>query len=130
MKVTELLNLLSNGPLLIIIALGIYSITRLITADSILDKPREWFFSRFPPAGYRTDRRPTNKKIRYVLNGKWYDITKGHFLGELVQCPWCTGFWVASFATLFLLWLPVTGVLLLLPHAFRVIGGLVHGFGH
>lgn len=132
MKITELITLLSNPVLAIIIALGIFSITRLITTDSIFDRPRDWLMERFPPDGYRTRRRPTAKGVKYVWQpgNNFYDITKGHWFGELIQCPWCAGFWVAVPATLFLLWLPVTGILLLLPHAIRVFGGLVNAHSH
>lgn len=125
MKIAELISYLSNPTLAIIIALGVFSITRLITTDSfpLFEKARLWIFERFPPDGYRTRRRPTNKKVRFVVNGQWYDITQGHWFGELVQCPWCAGFYVSLFATLFLLWLPLTGVLLLLPFALRATTG-------
>ncbi len=127
MKIAELIALLSNPALAFIVFLGIFSVTRLITTDSfpIFEKARNWIFERFPPDGYRTRRRPTNKKIKYVWQpgNNFYDITQGHWIGELVQCPWCAGFWVSVFATLFLLFLPKTGLLLLLPFAFRAGAG-------
>lgn len=134
MKPTELLTLLSNPSLLVIVLLGVFSITRLITTDTfpIFEKTRMWLLNRFPPDGWRTKRRPTNKNVRFVYQASngYYDITKGHWFGELIQCPWCAGFWVSVFATLFLLWVPKTGILILSVFAYRAAAGLISQLGH
>jgi len=54
----------------VVLALGAYRITHLITTDAIADGFRNWVWSKFPP------------------------MTK---IGYLITCNWCTGFWV-SFA--------------------------------
>lgn len=52
----------------IILALGAYRMTHLITTDAIADTFRDKIWSKFPPT------------------------TK---IGYLITCNWCTGFWVS-----------------------------------
>lgn len=52
----------------VILALGAYRLTHLITTDAIADGFRNWVWSKFPP------------------------MTK---IGYLITCNWCTGFWVS-----------------------------------
>ena len=52
----------------VILALGAYRLTHLITTDAIADKFRDWVWSKFDPT------------------------TK---IGYLITCNWCTGFWVS-----------------------------------
>ena len=52
----------------VILALGAYRMTHLITTDTIADGFRNWVWSKFPPT------------------------TK---IGYLITCNWCTGFWVS-----------------------------------
>lgn len=108
---------------LLILALGIYSITRLITKDSIIDRQREWFYNKFPHEGFTTRIRPTRGE--FIVTGDHYYVTVGHKLGEVVHCPWCMGFWVSGAVFLaFWAW-PVTTVFLLVPMALRVIPGMI-----
>jgi hypothetical protein len=52
----------------VILALGAYRLTHLITTDAIADGFRQKVWSKYPPA------------------------TK---IGYLITCNWCTGFWVS-----------------------------------
>ena len=52
----------------IILALGAYRMTHIITTDAIADGFRNWVWSKFPP------------------------MSK---IGYLITCNWCTGFWVS-----------------------------------
>jgi len=52
----------------IILALGAYRMTHIITTDAIADGFRGWVWSKFGPT------------------------TK---IGYLITCNWCTGFWVS-----------------------------------
>lgn len=52
----------------VILALGAYRLTHVITTDAIADGFRNWVWSKFPP------------------------MTK---IGYLITCNWCTGFWVS-----------------------------------
>jgi hypothetical protein len=118
------LTKLFGWPLLIV-ALGIYSITRLITKDSIVDRQRDWFFQRFPHEGFTTKIRPNPKRCSFIVTGDHYYVTVGHKLGELVHCPWCMGFWVsAAVFGAFILW-PVGTTFVLVPMALRVIPGMI-----
>lgn len=54
----------------VILALGAYRITHLITTDAIADEFRTKVWKKFPPS------------------------TK---IGYLITCNWCTGFWVSLF---------------------------------
>lgn len=61
---------------LLVATLAAYRWTRLVVADSLLDGWRTRWFRRFPPTGTPPRR--------------------GHPLGQLVDCPWCIGFWIAG----------------------------------
>lgn len=122
MNLEPVLAALFGWPLLILV-LGIYSITRLITKDSIIDRQREWFFQRFPHEGFQTKIRP--KRGTFIVTGDHYYVTVGHKLGELVHCPWCTGFYV-SLALFLAFWAwPITTTFLLIPLGLRVIPGMI-----
>lgn len=113
------------GWSLLIVALGVYSITRLITIDSIADRPREWIFDRFPPANRTMKKRPNPDRCTFIVTGDHYYVTEGHWLGELLSCPWCSGFWVSLVVFgAFIAW-PVATTFLLVPLALRVIPGMI-----
>jgi hypothetical protein len=57
-------------PTLLVLALATFRVTRLVTTDTVLSRPREWLWSKFPP--------------------------ESSWLGYLVSCDWCTGVWVGS----------------------------------
>ncbi len=61
--------------LLLLLILVAYRATRLITYDTILDKPRDWLYEKGPT-----------------------------FLAELVHCPVCSGFWI-GLATVGITWI-------------------------
>lgn len=110
---------------LIIMALAVYSITRLITKDSIVDRQRDWFIERFPYEGYTTRNRPNPKRCEFIVTGDHYYVTVGNRWGELVTCPWCMGFWVsvAVFGA-FCFW-PIATTFVLVPWALRVVPGMI-----
>lgn len=85
-----------NLTTLLVLALCVYRVTKLIVDDTIADPPRNWVFTHAP------------EKVV-----------------ELVQCPWCSSFWVGMGATVsYLLW-PETTVLLALPWALSAVAGLL-----
>ena len=60
----------------LIIVLGATRFTQLLMYDSILDRPRQWL------VGWKAGRTfEPNRRQR--------------FMGELLSCWWCTGFWVS-----------------------------------
>lgn len=112
----------------VVLALAIYSITRLVTTDSFppVEKARNWLFQRFPPEGYTTLVRPNEKRVKFMLQGRHYVVTEGHWFGELISCPWCSGMWVAT-AVFLAFWVaPVVTTFVLVPMAWRVIPGIIH----
>lgn len=60
---------MNDGLLIILTALATYRLTRLITADRILQAPRAWIVQR----------------------SRW--------LGYLVTCDWCLSIWIAPAPT-------------------------------
>jgi hypothetical protein len=67
---------MSAPVLFIILTAATARLTRIIVADTILDGPRLRWFKRFAPSPSRG--RPA------------------HPLGQLVDCPWCIGWWFAG----------------------------------
>lgn len=108
----------------VIVALAIFSITRLIVEDSIADPIRNKFFDKFPHEGY-TSRKKPKRGSASPISGGLFLTTKGTKLGELVSCPWCSGFYVAIGVFVALMLSPLWTTLLLFPMALRVIPGLL-----
>lgn len=127
MNLAPILASLYGWPLLII-ALAIYSITRLITVDSIADRPRDWLHARFPYEGQNIKigtAWPGRDRCTFIVTGDHRYVTEGSWLGELVKCPWCMGFWVAlAVFGAFCFW-PVATTFVLVPMALRVIPGMI-----
>jgi len=80
------------------VALASYRVTRLVTRDSILDKPRMWVTERLKPGGY---------------------------LDELFHCSWCIGFWVSLVAVILVRHWPVGVAIIASPFAFSAVIGLL-----
>lgn len=77
--------------------LAAYRLTRFVTRDTLIERPRHWFFLRFPPdSDYTTmERAQTPEGVTYWRQSPapLRPISK---LGELFDCPWCFGFWVCG----------------------------------
>lgn len=118
---------LFNNPLirLWIVTFGVYSITRLITKDSFppIEKLRNWIYDRYPHDGYSTMKRPV--RGRWVVTGSSYYVNTGVWLGELIHCPWCSGWWVALAASAGLVFWPTIALAVLFPFAVRVVPGII-----
>lgn len=111
----------------LIVILAMYSITRLITEDTIVEDQRNWFFDRFPHEGYTTRNRPKRGVWQIVSGGQYY-VTEGTKLGELVHCPWCSGFYVALGICAGLFFWPMVTLAVLAPMALRVVAGLIGSY--
>lgn len=119
------LVLLARPVFAAILALAIYSITRLIVTDSFppIEKLRTKFFEHFPHDGFSTLKRPIRGE--WVSVGRSYLVNIGTWQGELVSCPWCAGWWVSlAVSTLFLFW-PTIVLACCVPFALRVIPGII-----
>lgn len=117
---------------LLILSFGSYSITRLIVTDdfALFSVPRNWIKKHFPPEDWAMDTKPPDRvQYRRVSNGV-YVVTKGHWLGELISCPWCAGFWVSLALWIFFLIWPTLIIGLLVPFALRAfVGGYANRIG-
>ncbi len=78
----------------LILALAAYRLTRMVTTDTIFDKPRIRIFRRYPPPGsWQT----VGRKGETLPDGQ---IRDAHWIGKLIDCPWCIGFWIAGASVL------------------------------
>jgi hypothetical protein len=73
----------------VLAALAAYRLTRFVVDDSLLQGPRRWVFRRFPPdqvwvAGFQAE----------------HGRERPHKLGQLLDCTYCTGFWMAGLVLL------------------------------
>ncbi len=88
--------------LAILVGLASYRLSRLLATDTIFDRPRHWFFLRFPPAGqdyYLTAYR--------LLGGPWQiggAKRKPSWIGTLISCAWCSSVWFAGAIVVGLCW--------------------------
>lgn len=80
---------------LIILMLGTVSITRLITSDTFppIASARNWVLRRFPFAGYVSDK--PFEGYRNIQSGSSYVSQDTTWIGSLLHCPYCIGFWVS-----------------------------------
>ena len=130
-SITTALALLSANPVFaIILALAAFSITRLIVTDTFppIEKLRTWFFEHFPHDGFSTLKRPV--RGQWVAIGRGYTVNIGTWLGELVSCPWCAGWWVSLGSWIsFVLW-PTVTLAICVPFALRAIVGIISTLVH
>lgn len=118
----------------LVLALAIYRVTRLIVADSLLEPARNWLFGRFPYSGSFMDGGPEDKPKRAKraafqntgrgTEARWF-VETGTFLGNLLHCFWCIGFWVSVVGTVVYGLFPTAGLLLSLPFTFSAITGFI-----
>lgn len=117
---------------LILLLLGCYSITRLVVTDTfpLFARPREWVKKRFPPAETVWEEKPPRGTWKKLPDNRHYVVLKGHWIGELIDCPWCAGFWVSLGVTGAYFVTPVLTLVALLPMAFRAfVGGYANKIG-
>jgi hypothetical protein len=131
MQTIEALTLIQ----LIILAIGAYSITRLIVTDDfpLFRNIRNWIKDRFPPDDYVMEKRPPERipsdHWRRASNGV-YIVEKGHWIGELISCPWCAGWWVSLAVWVSFILTPSWTIAILVPFALRaMVGGYANKIG-
>jgi len=89
--------------ILVVDALAIFRLSRLVTSDTILDRPRAWLLRRWP--GSETefyDSEVENSEVRgrpvVTLEGtrpRLWVVLEPHWFGSLIQCVWCISIWLA-----------------------------------
>lgn len=89
------MNNIPDWWVFLLLALAAFRVFRLISEDTILDRPRAWLL------GYGDWQEGQQLPKSYRV--KW---------GEWVTCPWCAGFWVS------LAW---WGAWIVWPHATTVV---------
>ena len=114
---------------LVVAALAAVRLTRLIVADGFppVKAVRDWLLRRWPsedaefPAAevvdvdaYGVGELATGVRV-VAVDGVWVAVTP-HWLGELVTCWWCSGFWMSL------------GVAAVLPGVSWPVGGLLVAF--
>lgn len=132
---------------LVVLGLAAARITRLITRDTIFERPRTWVRNLYPAAGDfvskfersrpRTLTRKWAKKngksdriIRYRSQptnheGKaTFYVSKSSWFGGLISCDWCTGVWVATVLTVFWHFAPGVAFFIAVPAAVAEIVGI------
>lgn len=93
------MNELLNPTALIILALAVFRITRLITTDTIFDRPRNWLFNKFPP--------------------------ERSAFGYLFTCNWCMSIWTASLLVIPYTIIPTATVIAALIPALSAVAALI-----
>ena len=97
-----------NWYVLALLTFAAFRVYRLISEDTILDRPRAWIL------GYRGWKE--GEKLPDTYRVKW---------GEFVTCPWCAGFWVSlAFWGAWQVW-PHGTTVVAVPLAVSALVGLV-----
>lgn len=93
-----------------------FRIWRLLAADSILDRPRDWLTRSYE---YETASPSTREQEEAISAG----YREG--LDKFIHCPWCFGFWVI--AAVWIAWLifPTETLIVSAPLAIGTLVGLV-----
>ena len=87
-------SLVGSPFLFILFILAAYGWWRLLAVDSITDDLRQWFYQKWPHEGFVSrGRQPKRGRSVYSANSWYTEI--GTFWGELLHCPFCSGFWIA-----------------------------------
>ena len=106
-----------------ILALAAHRVTRLITTDTILDGPRIWLLTRWPASDtVFADYRPG---LMWVEASDGWMAERPSWLGDLVSCPWCIGFWISLMWVVLFAVAPQVGFWVGLPFAVSSIVGIV-----
>lgn len=121
-----------------ILALAVARLARLVTMDSIFDRPRNALLFRWPnedtiypeqapesqdPLGYTIAHVKGNEVFR-GKDGNWYASDPRKW-SEVFSCVWCASVWVGIIVWAVYLLYPVT-VYYLTPLALAQIGGLLN----
>lgn len=89
---------------LAIYTLAIARVTRLVNADTILDKPRIWLAGRARDAMLMSQEAAAHGQVE---RDRVFRATAARWNTALyfVQCPWCVGMWLALAAAYLPVWL-------------------------
>lgn len=102
--------------ILLVLGLSVFRITRLIVFDKIMEPFRRPFFTEI-------EEKDEQGKVEIYLIPKEKGIR--HWIGELLSCYWCTGFWVSLFLTLLYMTHSVVGDIFIFIFAVAAVGSLI-----
>jgi hypothetical protein len=92
MTTSAIYSIVANPIIGLILIVGVYGWWRLIARDTIFDRPRNWFYAKWPHEGYTSMNRP-KRGVSVYSSGVWY-CQRGTFWGDLLVCPFCSSFYV------------------------------------
>lgn len=103
--------------ILLVLGLAAFRLTRLIVFDKIMEPFRRPFFSEIEEKDVETG------QVEIYLIPKEKGI-RG-WIGELLSCYWCTGFWVSLCLTFFYLTHTKIGEIFIFIFAVAAVGSLI-----
>ena len=112
---------------LAVLGLAAARITRLVGVDDFppIRTLREKLLGRFPSGDTVWTEQPDQPETVWVAEVGWVAV-EPHWLGELIVCPWCTGFWISVAAVVAYGYAPGPVVWISLPFAISHLIGLIH----
>ena len=102
--------------ILLVLGLAVFRLTRLIVFDKIMEPFRRPFFSEI-------EEKDELGKVEIYLIPKEKGIR--NWIGELLSCYWCTGFWVSVGLTFLYMTHSVVGEMIIFIFAIAAIGSLI-----
>jgi hypothetical protein len=85
-------SIVANPIIGILLSIGVFGWWRVLAKDSIFNRPRNWFYLKWPHEGFTSMNKPKRGYSVYS-GGAWY-TQKGAFWGELLNCALCAPFWL------------------------------------
>lgn len=86
-----------SGPLLVLwLSLAAYRLTRIATLDKFAEPVRERIYDRWPPDYERASWRYNSELQAVVKRASTAVVPKVHWFGQLIECPWCIGWWLSG----------------------------------
>lgn len=83
--------------LFVLMALAAHRATRLVVSDSLVESWRHRLFLAYPPDEHY---RSLERRLRAGGEVVWYQhpapVRPSHPLGQLIDCPWCIGWWICG----------------------------------
>lgn len=100
---------------LVLATLAAFRLTVFLQRDQLTQRPREWFYDRFPPDSGRAQMRrvwlPRDKVVAVTARGDEGPAVSRW--GQMAACPYCLGAWI-SLAVWAVMWaltpLPLPGL--------------------
>ncbi len=102
--------------ILFVIGLAAFRVTRLIVFDKIMEPFRRPFFTEI-------EEKDEEGKVEIYLIPKEKGIHS--WIGELLSCYWCTGFWVSLCLTLLYMTHSLVGEMIIFIFAVAAVGSLI-----